>query len=166
MKVLQTKGVCLEKLYPYGTNKIPSEEVIAQAELFRINNYARIYTLNELKQALYIKGPGIVAVPVYNYSDRMWHKNTDDEFLGGHDMCYVGYDDELNCIWIRNSWGVGFSERGYVKMSYQDFLDAWEWWCSVDLDSVYPPVEPIDPTDPVEPEKKGCLSRIFNLFGK
>lgn len=163
MKILQNKGVCLETLYPYGTKKEPSEEAIKQAELFRINNYARIYTLNELKQALFIKGPCIIAVPVYNYTDRMWHKNTEDEFLGGHDMCVVGYDDELNCLWIRNSWGVGFAESGYVKMSYQDFEDAWEWWSSVDLDTTYPPIDPIDP---IEPEKLNCWPKFVAWLKK
>ena len=166
MKILQSKGVCLESMYPYGTTKKISEEAIAQAELFKINNYARIYTLNELKQALYIKGPCIIAVPVYNYSDRMWHQNTGDEFLGGHDMCVVDYDDELNCLWIRNSWGVEFGESGYVKMSYQDFQDAWEWWSTVDLDSTYPPVDPIDPIPDPEPEKVGCWGRFWAWLNK
>jgi C1A family cysteine protease len=163
MKIIQDKGVCLESSYPYGTFRKPSEEVLKQAECFRINNYARIYTLEELKQALFLKGPCVVAIPVYNYTERMWYQNPGDELLGGHDMCVVDYDDDERVLWIRNSWGTEFGLAGYIKMSYDDFNLAWEWWSSVDLPTTYPPIDPIDP---IEPEKLTCWQKIIAWLKK
>lgn len=163
MKILQNKGICLEKTYPYGSTSKPSDTALREASLFVIKNYARIYSLNELKQALFIKGPCIIAVPVFNYTTRLWYQRPGDEFLGGHDMCVVDYDDVEKVLWIRNSWGTDFGESGYIKMPYEDFELAWEWWGTVDLDSVYPPDEPIDP---IEPEKKCFLLRFLSWFKK
>jgi len=163
MKILQNKGVCFESTFTYGNLKPPTEKALKEALIFKINNYARIYSLDELKQALFIKGPCVVAVPVYNYTNKLWLERPGDVFLGGHDMCAVDYDDDEQVIWIRNSWGHEYGIAGYTKMPYSEFEKAWEWWTSVDLKSEYPP---IDPVDPVEPEKKGCLTWFFNIFKK
>jgi hypothetical protein len=136
MKLLQDKGTCLERLYPFRSYSTPSTDARLNALNHRSNNYASIDTLTELKQALYIKGPCIVAIPVYNYTKRMWFQRAGDEFLGGHDMLAVDFDDEARVIWILNSWGADFGEAGYIPMSYDDFDCAWEWWSAVDLQSV------------------------------
>jgi len=136
MKILQNKGVCLERLYRYGTFSTPSEDAYENALNHRSNNYAAIDYIEELKQALYIKGPCVIAIPVYNFTERMWYQRAGDEFLGGHDMCVVDYDDEERIFWILNSWGRDFGSDGYIKMSYDDFSLAWEYWSNVDLPSV------------------------------
>jgi len=166
MKILQDKGICFESTFSYGNLKPPTQKALSEALNYRINNYARIYTLNELKQALYIKGPCIVAVPVYNYTEKLWVERPGDIFLGGHDMCAVGYDDDEEVIWIRNSWGNEFGLAGYTKMAYSEFEKAWEWWSSVDLKTEYPPI------DPIEPEKLNIwqkfvawLKKLFNTEG-
>jgi hypothetical protein len=136
MKLLQDKGACLERLYPFRSSHNPSTAARLNALNHRSNNYASIDTLEELKQALYIKGPCIVAVPVYNYGKRLWFQRAGDEFLGGHDMLAVDYDDDARVIWILNSWGDDFGDAGYIPMSYDDFACAWEWWSAVDLQSI------------------------------
>jgi C1A family cysteine protease len=160
MKILKDKGICFESTFPYGNLKNPSKKAFDEASNFTIESYARIYTLGELKQALFIKGPCIVAVPVYNYTDKIWLKRPGDKLLGGHDMCAVGYDDDEEVIWIRNSWGHEFGLAGYTKMPYSEFDLAWEWWTAVDAQSVYPPI------DPVNPEKVGCWRRFTTWLKK
>jgi len=166
MKILQNKGVCFESTFPYGTMKSPSSKSLMEALSFRINNYARIYNLEELKQALYIKGPCIVAIPVYNYTDKLWYERPGDSFLGGHDMCAVDYDDDEQVIWIRNSWGNEFGLGGYTKMPYSEFGLAWEWWSSVDLETTYPPIDPIEPEKPTFWQKFiAWIKKLFNREG-
>jgi len=152
MKILQDKGVCIERLYRYGTFTIPSQAAYENALNHRSNNYAAIDYLEELKQALYIKGPCIMAIPVYNYTERMWYQYLGDEFLGGHDMCVVDYNDETRTLLILNSWGLEFGDDGYVSMSYDDFSLAWEFWSNVDLPSH--PTTTEAPTTTAAPEPK------------
>jgi C1A family cysteine protease len=132
MSILTKKGDCLESDYPYGLFSPPSEKVIINAANFKIKGYALVQSIDDLKTALYLNGPCVIAVPVYNYTDRMWFQRSNDNFLGGHAMCVAGYDDILKCFWIRNSWGTDFGENGYVKFPYADFKMAYEFWSCVD----------------------------------
>jgi len=135
MKILQNRGVCFEKLYPYLTMKKPSAEALANALNFRIDNYAAIDSMYGLKLALHIKGPCVIAVPVYNYTERMWAQRPGDNFLGGHAMLAVDYDDDTETILIRNSWSEEWGDEGYCKMSYMDYELMWEAWSSIDAES-------------------------------
>jgi C1A family cysteine protease len=154
MKLIQDKGVCLEHLYRYGTFTEPTQEAYENALNHRSNNYAKIDFLSELKQALYIKGPCVMAIPVYNYTERMWYQRVGDEFLGGHDVCVVDYDDDERTLLILNSWGDDFGDEGYIEMSYDDFNLAWEFWSNVDLPSSPTTTEAPTTTPAPEPEPK------------
>ena len=41
--------------------------------------------------------------------------------LANHAMCIVGYDDERQAYKVRNSWGPGWGEDGYLWISYETF---------------------------------------------
>ena len=152
MEILKEKGDCVEKVFPYGTSGLPSIEVLMDASKYKILNYASIETIDDLKLSLYSNGPCIIAVPVYNFSERMWFKGPKDKLLGGHALCVVGYNKEG--FIIRNSWGKDWGQEGYCIMSYEDFGLQWEIWTTVDGNSFDPPVPPIpDPPD----ERRGCL---------
>merc|ERR1712146_434676 len=43
----------------------------------------------------------------------------DDECLGGHAVCCVGYDDEKQVFIVRNSWGDEWGDGGYFYMPYE-----------------------------------------------
>ena len=135
MKIRQKKGTCLDRLYPIGTTKEPSREVIINALYHRIGTYGQVDTLDALKTVLASKRSVVVAVPVYNFTERMWYKRQGDVFQGGHDMKAVDYNDETRKILIKNSWGTEFGKNGYIEMDYDDFELAWEWWACMDLPS-------------------------------
>ena len=162
MKIRQKKGVCLERLYPIGTTEDAPSEAMIEALNHRIGPYAEVDTLDALKIVLASCRSSIVAVPVYNFTERMWYKRLGDTFQGGHDMKAVGYNDETRKIKIKNSWGTSFGKNGYIEMDYDDFYLAWEWWAAIDLPSMKPCPDP-DPTpDPEpepEPEKRSWFSR-------
>ncbi|MBK5202095.1 MAG: C1 family peptidase [Prolixibacteraceae bacterium] len=160
MEVLKEKGDCTESVFPYGTKGLPSIEVLMNASLYKISNYGSIDTINDLKTSLFSNGPCVIAIPVYNYTERMWFKNKGEYLLGGHALCVVGYNKEG--FIIRNSWGADWGKEGYCVMSYDDFGMQYELWTTVDSKSFDPPVPP-EPPIPPEPKKKGCLAQIFGF---
>ncbi|CAE7671289.1 unnamed protein product [Symbiodinium necroappetens] len=42
-----------------------------------------------------------------------------DQQLGGHAVCAVGYDDFQQCFIVRNSWGEEWGDKGYFYMPYE-----------------------------------------------
>ena len=78
--------------------------------------------LNAVKTALQ-KGPLVTTLSVY--ADFMFYasgvyKHTTGEFMGGHAVSIVGYDDTMQAFIIRNSWGTSWGENGFAHVSYDD----------------------------------------------
>ena len=63
-----------------------------------------------------------------------------DQFLGGHAICIVGYDDSnpKNKFWIcRNSWGTNWGNRGYFRIPQAYLLNLYlttDLWCLVKME--------------------------------
>ena len=53
------------------------------------------------------------------YSGGVYHYGGTPGVNGGHAMCIVGYDDDLQAFEVRNSWGSSWGLGGY-------------WWCGYD----------------------------------
>jgi len=136
MKILSKIGVVPEAMYPYLTKEEISEKLFEEAGNHLIGSYARVTTKTGLLKAMKKKGPCLIAVPVYNYSERMWKKGPGDKFLGGHLMEIVA--TKAKGAWIRNSWGEGSGQEGYHFFPWEDFGCQWEIWSTVDMKSVEP----------------------------
>jgi len=130
MSILFKIGICINDLHPYGRLAKPSADAYRDALKRVIQGYAQVDSIEDFKLALYTKGPCVIAVPVYNYSDRLWYQKTGDRFLGGHAMTCVGYN-QTGFI-IRNSWGDEWANKGYTVLPYEDFLLIWEVWTAID----------------------------------
>jgi hypothetical protein len=152
MNILRKTGDCTEKVFPYGSGGKPPQIALNEAKSYIIQSYAAVESVDELKTALYLNGACIIAVPVYNYSERMWHQNTGEQYLGGHAMAVVGYN--VNGFIIRNSWGTNWGKDGYCVMPYEDFPLAWEVWSTCDARS----------TPPEPPRKKSWFRRLWWIF--
>jgi hypothetical protein len=48
------------------------------------------------------------------------YKHTTGEYLGGHAVSLIGYDDAKRAWIIRNSWGPTWGENGFAYVSYDD----------------------------------------------
>ena len=61
-----------------------------------------------------------------NQGNALWSPKGDEKSIGGHAMCVVGYDDDLNggSFRIVNSWGTDWGDNGFFWLSYDDFYDT------------------------------------------
>jgi C1A family cysteine protease len=44
---------------------------------------------------------------------------------GGHAVAVVGYDDDAQVLTFKNSWGTGWKDGGYGRMTYKYFLESY-----------------------------------------
>jgi hypothetical protein len=122
-----------------------SPQVLKDAQGNKIGNYARIYSIIDMKQTLYQKCPKeaavVLAVPVYsnwNNVDALLTGNIPDPpqneiATEGHQIVLCGYDDETGRFIFENSWtedspcewapnskygcGIGTISYAYVQQS-------------------------------------------------
>lgn len=174
MKILQKSGTCLESSWKFRSPK-PNESldyVNAEARNHTISHYARCNSVHDLKKAIYVCGPCIGGLPVYDKRtnrDAFWRpESSDDKLVGYHAITFVGYNkDEFI---IRNSWGKSWSQDGYVEMPITDFHLAFDIYCCYDersdknfeyiKDRKDPKPTPVNPDNQVVPKKKkgcGCI---------
>ena len=107
------------------------EGVKTENGTFKIKRYAKIGSIIQLKQAIVMNGPCVGGLPVYNeHRDNFWEECYNCNFLGGHAISIVGYNEEG--FIIRNSWGKGYGSEGYSVMPYDDFGVFMEIWTVVD----------------------------------
>jgi C1A family cysteine protease len=96
------------------------------ARTYKITGYDRPSsyggTASAVKEALK-RGPLVTNMTVYNdfmtYTSGIY-KSVSNEVAGGHVVSLVGFND-LERYWvIRNSWGPGWGEGGFARISYDD----------------------------------------------
>ena len=133
IKACYTYGAPLESLWPYNENRWatrPTTAAYNDAKNRKVSGYAKCANFTTVKTALANNTPVIVGFDVYasfegtvnNTTGMMPYPNTvTEEYLGGHAVCIVGYDDNLNGgrFICRNSWGTGWGDHGYFYMPYQ-----------------------------------------------
>lgn len=77
----------------------------------------------EAVKAALRRGPLVTTLDVYGdfivYSSGVY-KHTTGEYMGGHAVSIVGFDDTLQAWIIRNSWGPDWGDHGFAYMSYSD----------------------------------------------
>ncbi|MCW3463984.1 C1 family peptidase [Chitinophaga nivalis] len=106
------------------TSPTAAQDLSASSD--KIVNYAAVTTVNEIKTAISMRLPVILGFNVYTsfetaFSYGTTFKRISGQYLGGHAVCIVGYDDAKNAVLIQNSWGTGGgdpSNRGCVWIDY------------------------------------------------
>lgn len=143
MKILQEYGIPLERQFRYNImkNREPNEELIEKAKIRKINEYYRVYTINEAKYALYLYGPLFLVLPKYDkFRIKFWISSPEEEPQSYHAMSIIGYDTEgFIC---KNHWGIVWNirEGGYVHFPYTDWNESMveTWLLTVNDTSISP----------------------------
>lgn len=143
VKSLKTYGTCLEKTWPYKIDKfsvVPSPKLYAEGlkpENTVIQYQSVPQDLNAIKSAIIQKTPIVFGFTVYDsFYSNAWPKimpmpSLREGVLGGHCTVIVGYNDDLQCVYVRNSWGTGWKDKGYFYMPYSYVLNprlASDFW--------------------------------------
>lgn len=131
VKSINKIGVCDEQLYPYIINKFkdkPEDNCYKSASQNKAVKYERVKrSLYNFKSTLNSGFPFMGGFSVYESfkskevakTGKMSIPNQSEKQLGGHAILVMGYDDEIECFIVRNSWGVKWGDKGYFYMPYE-----------------------------------------------
>lgn len=130
---LMNKGIVDSACSPYVSGVTGKDVQCRQincsnmiARTYKIAGYDRPSsyggTASAVKEALK-KGPLVTNMTVYNdfmtYTSGIY-KSVSNEVAGGHVVSLVGFNDVERYWIIRNSWGTGWGEGGFARISYDD----------------------------------------------
>ena len=117
-RILNTVGVCSEKLMPYDwtecdapiTNEQKFDAALHTVDYYRLNNTTDV---DEIKSVLYNGYPVVVGFEMRTGFEECWYE--DGSFIwddlgtltgeGAHAVCIVGYDDSRQMFKVLNSYG-------------------------------------------------------------
>lgn len=117
-------GSADEANYPYTAEKKACKSSAVRpykaAVWGYVNSRVEIPSVGELKKALCNYGPLAVAVvvtPAFQaYKSGVFNENSTAQI--NHGVTLVGWDDSKQAWRIKNSWGVGWGESGYMWIAY------------------------------------------------
>lgn len=148
IKACNKLGASAEALWKYDIRQFktrPSEVAYVDATKRKVVEYQRCADFTQVKNALANGNPVVVGFLVYSSfmsvsvtkTGMMPYPNTKKERLyGGHAVCLVGFDDVTQRFIAKNSWGVGWGDKGYFYMPYkviQDTQMSADFWVIVDM---------------------------------
>lgn len=142
IKAANDVGVCLEEYWPYAIHRFniqPSTDAFDIASRHQALKYSRLrQDLNTLKECLYTGNLFAFGIGVYDGLYNVTKDNSvlaiptiNDKLYGGHALCAVGFDDDIQSFIVRNSWGTDFGRDGYFYIPYQYMLNsqlAMDFW--------------------------------------
>ncbi len=143
MKAMSQNGAVPFNQFRYDErdcSRSPNSQLVELGRQFRIRGYNRL-TLGAdnyqpdiiaIKQNLAQGAPVVIGMMVGGtfmsrmLGQRVWYPTSSDYSMlgyGGHAMCVIGYDDNLEggAFQIMNSWGEEWGDRGIAWVRYRDF---------------------------------------------
>jgi C1A family cysteine protease len=150
---LHKYGVCEENFMPYVPANLfadPSKDAMDNAVKYKVGKFARLTSINEIKQYLALKqSPVLMGMEVYASMESYTVAKTGilplpkagEENMGGHAVLIVGYVDakpattkkksaSKGYFIVRNSWGADWGQEGYFMMPYE-YIEkgfAFDFW--------------------------------------
>ena len=120
----------LERIYNDSISQDSLREFLTDIKTSRLSGFIPIGGANIVENIKYYLSknmPVIFGAEMYNSlqtipASSVWTGETDN-YIGGHAMCVIGYDDnkEGGAFEILNSWGTTWADSGYVWFKYSDF---------------------------------------------
>lgn len=123
-------GIHLEANYPYvsGTDGNSGTCKNTTGSKYTVGGYKSCSSNAAVKSALDQGFPVDTGMKVYEdfrYYKTGVYKYTTGNYLGGHAVIIVGYDDSNKCWIVKNSWGTGWGDNGYFRIAYDDCSIPW-----------------------------------------
>ena len=129
VKVVQREGVPPEGRWPYRVDRFTHEPMPTareEATRWQLGSYRRAETLTDVLTALSDGAPVVGGFACYS---SMFTEEVDrtgdvpmpgrgDVLLGGHAVCFCGYDGSRQRVLFKNSWGEEWGDGGYGTLPY------------------------------------------------
>lgn len=100
-------------------------------EDINISKWARVNNIIYAKRCILMNGPILISTLVYNQNQIEYWKNNGRNYIGGHAVSLIGYDDKKEAFILRNSWGTSYGDNGYAWFPYEDFNKVLECWTCI-----------------------------------
>jgi C1A family cysteine protease len=135
IRSLETFGVCKNSSWPYIINKFktkPPETCYKEALNYKVTSSFNVQQdITSIKTCLANGHTIVLGIAIYSsfesrecmLTGKIPIPNPNDEYLGGHCVVCVGYDDETQTWLMRNSRGTGWGNKGYFTLPYSYLLD-------------------------------------------
>lgn len=133
IKSVAVLGSCHEEHWPYDIvrfTKKPVKKCYTDAVKHSAVQYHRLTRdLSSFKAAIFDRNLVVIGIAVYESFMSEETARTgmvrmpfgNEKMLGGHAVAVVGYDDNIQCFQVRNSWGTGWGLHGFFNLPY-DFI--------------------------------------------
>jgi C1A family cysteine protease len=139
IEAVKTYGLCREDLWPYDPSKFDVEPAYICYRDARKRTIEKVYEITSHEEIINMLDqwhPVVVGVAVYSDFNKVNNVDTilkmprdNEEPIGSHAMCIVGYDDSKQQFLLRNSFGDDWGEGGYFWVPYEyadaNFSDMW-----------------------------------------
>lgn len=147
IRFVEGNGVCDPECFPWFNGDTPYTPTADRGSR-TVRTPLKFTWLNtDAEEKLWLSryGPIVAGLDIYDgfYSKYygayhvLKRKDTEkDPAIGGHYVLIVGYDDNLKCWIIRNSWGPAWGRNGYGRIGYGQFNI--DYWSKVGLRGVAP----------------------------
>lgn len=173
IQVAVNAGLSPEADWPYDTSKVftpPSQAALSDAKAHEATAYLSVgINLDEMKGCLAAGYPFVIGLVTYENFQSTETLNTGDVQMpvgaqtAGHAVCVVGYDDALQRLRFRNSWGTRFGAQGDFTLPYAYATDgslAFDVWTIRQVTGLSPIPPPPPPPPPVPVEFDGVLGKV------
>jgi C1A family cysteine protease len=130
VKSVAKRGACKEDSWPYKIDRFrdkPGKACYSEARKHQAIQYMRVnQALAQMKGCLAEGFPFVFGFAVYESfvgpkveeTGEVPMPKAREEFLGGHAVLAVGYDEQTQRFIVRNSWGKSWGKNGYFTMPY------------------------------------------------
>lgn len=133
---VKQNGICSETSWPYDITKYtvqPPANCTTEAVNHKISSYQTIpidnNLINNIRQSIDNQTPVLIAISVFDSFESDFTAQTgmvtipkpNEQSLGGHEMCLVGYTDSKKLFTVLNSWGPNWGNGGFCYIPY-DYL--------------------------------------------
>ena len=132
LNAYQNSGIVDENCFPYTAGDQPCNLCPDwQNRVTKIIGWHTLSSTDDMKTWLSTKGPLCTCFSVYDdffsYTSGVYTP-VSTNYMGGHCIAVIGYDDNNECWICKNSWGTNWGENGFFQIAYGQCGIDQEMW--------------------------------------